>query len=169
MYAGVEPWYPSVLDVGHDDYFDAPVPRCLDLATSGWLAGPALANLRLSPRRFKARRGTTVRYTAAQPVTTMFTVWRTFRGRARWKRLRGGLSHAGREGANRVRFSGRLRGRALRPGHYKLTGIARSATGVTGRAVTAPFRIVSPGAGRPPGRGSKRGRDLHVPSPTPCG
>jgi hypothetical protein len=37
MYAGDEPWTPSVLDVGRDDYFDANVPGCPDLADSPFL------------------------------------------------------------------------------------------------------------------------------------
>jgi hypothetical protein len=37
MYAGNEPWNPSVLDVGRDDYYDAPAPGCLDLAESPYL------------------------------------------------------------------------------------------------------------------------------------
>jgi hypothetical protein len=42
MYAGDQAWYPSVLDIGRDDYFDAHIPNCLDLATSGWLAPAAI-------------------------------------------------------------------------------------------------------------------------------
>ena len=38
MYAGSAPWTPSTLDLGHDDYYDAQVPGCLDLATSPYLA-----------------------------------------------------------------------------------------------------------------------------------
>jgi hypothetical protein len=34
MYAGNEDWHPSVLDIGHDDYFDAHIPGCLDLTDS---------------------------------------------------------------------------------------------------------------------------------------
>jgi VCBS repeat-containing protein len=41
MYAGDEPWTPSTLDVGRDDYFEARIPGCQDLATNGWLTGGA--------------------------------------------------------------------------------------------------------------------------------
>jgi VCBS repeat-containing protein len=41
MYAGDEPWTPSTLDVGRDDYFGARIPGCQDLATNGWLTGRA--------------------------------------------------------------------------------------------------------------------------------
>jgi hypothetical protein len=39
MYAGTQPWTPSVLDVGHDDYFRAGIAGCLDLASSSYLGG----------------------------------------------------------------------------------------------------------------------------------
>jgi Divergent InlB B-repeat domain len=39
LYAGDQPWNPSVLDVGHDDYFDAHVAGCPDLVDSPYLEG----------------------------------------------------------------------------------------------------------------------------------
>ena len=37
MYAGSLPWYPSVLDIGRDDYFKHNNPGCLDLARSPYM------------------------------------------------------------------------------------------------------------------------------------
>jgi hypothetical protein len=37
MYAGDQPWQPSVLDVGRDDYFEAAIEGCADLARSAFL------------------------------------------------------------------------------------------------------------------------------------
>jgi hypothetical protein len=37
MYAGDQPWYPTTLDVGHDDYYGAHITGCLDLADSPYL------------------------------------------------------------------------------------------------------------------------------------
>ncbi len=37
MYAGSLPWRPSILDVGHDDYFNHSIVGCLDLAESVFL------------------------------------------------------------------------------------------------------------------------------------
>jgi len=37
MYAGPEPWTPSAVDVGSDDYFGAGIPGCPDLARSPYL------------------------------------------------------------------------------------------------------------------------------------
>jgi hypothetical protein len=37
MYGGPDPWYASVLDVGRDDYYEAHIPGCPDLANNGFL------------------------------------------------------------------------------------------------------------------------------------
>jgi len=34
MYAGDQPWMPSILDIGRDDYYGHPQNGCLDLADS---------------------------------------------------------------------------------------------------------------------------------------
>ena len=141
MYAGDQPWTPSVLDIGHDDYFAAPIEGCVDLATSGWLAGPAIRRLRLSPHRFRASWGSTIRYAASRAATITFTISRAT-SRRRWRRLPGRLNHAAAAGANHLRFTGRLGGRRLGSGRYRLTARARSSAGVTGRASRTPFRIL---------------------------
>jgi VHL beta domain len=44
MYAGSQPWIPSVLDFNHDDYYKANVSGCLDLSNSSFLTpAPAAA------------------------------------------------------------------------------------------------------------------------------
>jgi Divergent InlB B-repeat domain len=57
MYAGPEPWRPSVLDVGHDDYYDARVPGCPDLTSSSYFADAALPRYTVTVR-IAARGGT---------------------------------------------------------------------------------------------------------------
>lgn len=42
MYAGPLPWYPTTLDVGHDDYFGANVPGCVSLESSAFFDGGTL-------------------------------------------------------------------------------------------------------------------------------
>ena len=49
MYQGPLPWQPSVLDVGHNDYFGHGRSDCLDFAQSAFLE-PAAPNAKLPPR-----------------------------------------------------------------------------------------------------------------------
>ena len=53
----------------------------------------------------------------------------------------GSVRHADRAGMSTLRFSGRLRGRRLRPGRYRLTVVARNAGGAS-RPVRARFRVI---------------------------
>ena len=41
MWSGTGSWSPSVLDIDHDDYYDAHIAGCPDLATSGFLTSSA--------------------------------------------------------------------------------------------------------------------------------
>jgi hypothetical protein len=112
-------------------------------------SGEAVAGARKAPR------GTTVTYRVSVSTTVEFRVERKLRGRRvrgrcvkqtranrtnrpcpLFKAVRGSFSHLGAAGENRFTFSGRLSGRPLLPGAYRLVG---SAGGVK---LTAPFRIV---------------------------
>jgi hypothetical protein len=53
----------------------------------------------------------------------------------------GSFTRAGAAGANSFRFTGRLRGRKLAPGGYRLTGVAANTNGKSS-AVTTTFNIV---------------------------
>ena len=48
MYAGPQPWVPSVLDTGRDDYYEHPAAGCPDLADSPYLS-PRLPAANLTP------------------------------------------------------------------------------------------------------------------------
>jgi hypothetical protein len=56
----------------------------------------------------------------------------------------GSLEHQDSAGTNRLRFDGRLRGHALRPGSYELTATAELAGQASGR-VSASFMILPTG------------------------
>jgi len=119
----------------------------------------------LSPATFRAftrgasiavQRGTTVTYRLDEPARVTFTVQqrrhlsrvcrrrlaahrsrhRTGTRCRRWISLRGRFSRASTAGVNSFRFTGRLRGRALRPGYYRL--VARATDGAGNR--TSPRR-----------------------------
>ena len=56
--------------------------------------------------------------------------------------MRGSLTDAGEVGGNSLRFSGRLRGRRLKRGLYRLIALPVDAAGNTGNAVDIRFRII---------------------------
>lgn len=107
------------------------------------------------------RTGATVTYTDTQPSTTAFTVRRarpgvTLRGRCapppkhslhklgractRYVAA-GGFTHTDATGRNRFRFTGRVGGRKLPPGSYRLDATPRS-NGKSGKTVSVHFRIL---------------------------
>ena len=130
---------------------------------------PLLSALSVSPARFRAARrgpsnppraGARVRYTLSEPARFTARVERAASGRRAGRRcvsprrakrgarrcvryitLRGSIAHAGRAGSNTFRFSGRLRGRSLRPGRYRLRGVATDAAGNSSRPRRTRFRI----------------------------
>jgi hypothetical protein len=95
--------------------------------------GPQLTALRVTPRSIRVGGRARLRFflTAATRVRVMvFAVQRARRCRAcrrRIVRVPGSILIGGREGINRLSFSGRLGGRTLRPGRYRL--VLRSAGG----------------------------------------
>jgi hypothetical protein len=107
------------------------------------------------------RTGATVRYRLSEPATTRFTVEAELAGRRlggrcvrptranrnrprclRYAPLPGSFSHAGRQGANSFRFTGRLRGRKLIALTYRLVAVPTDAAGNRGAAQRKRFRIV---------------------------
>jgi hypothetical protein len=104
--------------------------------------------------------GATVRYTDSQASTTTFTVLMLTKGfkrngrcvanrpagqkhakRCTFYRAVGSFRHADKAGPNSFHFAGRIRGKKLKPGAYRLKAIPRFA-GRNGVARTAGFRVV---------------------------
>jgi hypothetical protein len=130
---------------------------------------PSITGLRLRPRTFRTRArrydrgsrpGTKVTYRLSEAATTRFSVERsrpgrrrgrscvkqtrrTRRGRrcTRWVRVRGSFSRVAGPGPVSFRFGGRIGGRRLRPGHYRLAAVPRDALGSKGPAKRARFRV----------------------------
>ncbi len=131
---------------------------------------PLLSGLSLSPARFRAaakgpsaaaRVGSRVSYRLSEPATVRFRVERALPGRRargrcakprrsnrRGKRctrnitLPGAFTHQGKTGQNTLTFRGRLRGRKLRPGRYRLRAIATDPAGNKSQPARGRFRIV---------------------------
>jgi hypothetical protein len=130
---------------------------------------PVITALRVSPQAFRAAAhgasiasalGTRIHYFTSEPTTTTFTVVRLAAGRRVGKRcvkptkhnrtrpkctrtvpVKGHFSHRDSGGAVSLRFSGRVGGRKLSPGSYRLIAKVRDDAGNAGRPAQAPFRI----------------------------
>jgi hypothetical protein len=107
-------------------------------ATSSDSIAPAITRLGLSPPAFRAARsgpalaaaiGARVLITLSEPATVTFRVSRYVAGRQRWALLRGRIMRSLLAGPTALRFRGRIAGRTLRPGRYRLLVRARDAAG----------------------------------------
>jgi hypothetical protein len=98
------------------------------------LIAPKLSRLTLTPKAFKAGRGTKIGYVDTQPATTSFVVLRLVRHRRPARVAR--FSHRDKAGRNSVRFSGR----GLKPGNYRLQATPKLAR-LTGQTVSITFTI----------------------------
>lgn len=133
-------------DIGAFEYVPPPpqVARIesLSLKPAEFRAAKVGAAL-VSGAKRKVAVGTTVRYTLSAAGSVSFTVERRMQGRrvgkrcvrptgsnrdhrkcARFRRRKGGFTLGGVAGGNSFRLSGRLNGRTLRPGPYRLVGQA---------------------------------------------
>lgn len=88
-------------------------------------APPRLSALRVAPGTLRTarRRGVKVAYRLNRAAAVTFTVQRRV-GR-NWIRVAGSFKQAGKAGPNTVRFSGRLAGKLLKPGRYRLVAVPR--------------------------------------------
>jgi hypothetical protein len=127
------------------------------------LIAPRLAGARLSRTRFRAGRGTVLSYRLSEAARVTLRIERKLkgrrvrsRGRIRCvKRTRRNarrrctlyrrvaiLTRASKAGLNRIAFSGRVGGRKLRPGSYRLTLTPTDAAGNRGTPRRLSFRVV---------------------------
>ena len=119
---------------------------------------PLLTDLSLSPSRFRparkgpalsrtGRAGTSLRFRLSRPAKVEFRVTgarmpKADRGRTPpAQREVGRFSVRGHRGPNRLRFTGRLRGRALPAGRYRLTAVATDRNHLSSPPASVGFRI----------------------------
>jgi DNA-binding beta-propeller fold protein YncE len=136
-----------------------PLLSALSLSPSRFRAAASGASI--VRRRLRRRVGSRVSYTLSEPAAVRFRVERALAGRrvrgrcvrptrsnrrarrcTRFRTLRGGFTHLGATGPNNFRFTGRLRGRRLRLGRYRLRAVATDPAGNRSRPQRSRFRIV---------------------------
>jgi DNA-binding beta-propeller fold protein YncE len=113
---------------------------------------PNLRGVSLRPRRLRAARrgatvavvatGATLRYALSERGVVTFAIERAD-GRGRYRALPGAIRRATSAGAHRLTFRARLRGRALRPGRYRLVLRATDAAGNRSAARRLVFTVVA--------------------------
>ena len=128
-----------------------PAPPAEPAPQPGPGAAPVLSALEISPASFvpalrgpalsrRGRAGAGLRFRLSKPATVRLAVVAIPESPAvpaatRW------LSVRGRRGLNRLRFSGRLHGRPLAPGSYRLLALAVDRGGRSSATVSADFAI----------------------------
>jgi hypothetical protein len=137
-------------DIGADEFPPPPPPPPPEPPAD--TRRPVASLLAVAPTSFRARAaraarrrvGARVSYALDEAATVTFTVKRIVRrGRhTRYVPVRGSFSDAGDVGGNTLRFSGRLNGKRLKPGRYRLIALPVDVAGNVGNAVIAAFRIV---------------------------
>jgi hypothetical protein len=120
---------------------------------------PVITGLRLSATRIRVGRPATVSFELDRPAVAVLTAERSRAGRrvgghcvaptrrnrrraacTRWVRVPGSIVRRAQSGANRLTFTGRLAGRRLAPGAYRL--VLRAETSSGSSRETVRFRIV---------------------------
>lgn len=137
--AGGCPYALNLATLTATDAPDAAPPAASPPEPAPTSAAPAKVSLRqlsLSPRRVRAGgRGTTISYTLSARATVMFHIQRAQGRGARYRTLPGHFTDRGAQGANRLRFAARLRGRALGPGRHRLRAVATTTATSTASAI----------------------------------
>ncbi len=132
---------------------DAPTPPSSSQQPAAGPAPVVLQSLTLKPLAFtaatgggpiattkKAPGGAKVSYTLSGAATVSFKVEKAVPRKPGWYReLKPTFTHNGQAGANGFRFSGRLKGKALDPGRYRLTGTVGSSS-----SRSATFKLLEP-------------------------
>jgi hypothetical protein len=130
----------------------------LTISPGAFLAAPSGATVSAATAATRKKYGSKISYRDSQVATTTFTVLRPTNGRMQGRSCKkpskknkhgrrctlyvqvGSFTHIDKAAANSFHFSGRLRGRRLAPGSYRLQAIAHDAAG-NGRAVDKSFTI----------------------------
>jgi DNA-binding beta-propeller fold protein YncE len=116
----------------------------------------------VAAKRPKPKIGTTIRFTLSEAATVTFTVKKATGGRkvkgkcvkpsrknrkakrcTRYVALKPSVRRASAAGRNSVKFTGRLHGRKLAPGRYRLVATARDAAGNAAKPKRVAFKIVT--------------------------
>jgi len=109
----------------------------------GDTVAPRLTKLRVNPPRIRATKkkgGAKITWNLSEAASVKFGAERRVKGK--WRRVRGSFKANGKAGRNRARFSGKVGGRKLKPGRYRLVAAATDRSGNSAGAVRRAFRVI---------------------------
>ena len=130
----------------------------LTITPSSFAASPSGATISSAVASAKKKYGATISYRDSLVATTTFTIFHEVSGRKQGGSCKrpaksnrhgkrctilttsGGFSHADRAGTNSLHFSGRLKGKKLVKGAYKLRAVPHNAAG-NGIALSRSFTV----------------------------
>jgi hypothetical protein len=96
----------------------------------------------VSPKRFKVRRrATRIRWRLSERARVTLRVNRCVNRRCTRTKRVGSFTRTRNAGKTTLRFHGRLRGKALNAGRYRLTAIPRDMAGNRGSTKRTSFRV----------------------------
>jgi hypothetical protein len=138
---------------------DTTLPKITSLRMSNTVLRPAPSGA--SFRAARIRIGTIVSFTLSERGSVKFTVDRSTTGRTvkgkcvkttstnrskpscrRWVAVKGSFKVSGKQGLNKIEFRGRVGGRALSPGRYRLNARETDLAANTSLTRRTAFRIV---------------------------
>jgi hypothetical protein len=130
----------------------------LTISPSSFFAAPSGATISKTSKKAKRTYGATISYNDSQVATTTFTVLSEISGRTQGKACKkpskankhgkrctiltvlGSFTHTDTAGANKLHFSGRLQGKRLAKGSYRLQAVPRNTAG-SGATASKEFEI----------------------------
>lgn len=108
----------------------------------GDTVAPRLTKLKVSPARVRTtrKRGSKISWNLSETASVKFGVEHRVNGE--WRRVKGSFKANGKLGKNKVRFSGRVGGKKLKPGRHRLIAVATDRSGNSARPVRRAFRVI---------------------------
>jgi DNA-binding beta-propeller fold protein YncE len=114
-------------------------PAAMTLSVGSDKVAPRISRAKISPSKFKLRRGTTIRFRLSEAARVTYSVQRKVRRHfTKAKRFR----HREKAGTVKRRFHGRVGHKTLKPGKYRLTIVAVDPTGNRSKPRRLGFRIL---------------------------
>lgn len=103
-------------------------------------AAPTITGQSVKPKKFRVGDGTKFKFTLSEAANILVAIER--RKKAGRYKAAGSLSASGASGANSIKFSGKVGGKRLKPGRYRISITATDAAGNASQPAQAKFKVL---------------------------